>query len=63
MGAYRVEVDKAGCSHCGHGTQYRIVGPDDVMLSTTWDDKTFVDEFVDELNDAYAKGMNGKAPE
>jgi hypothetical protein len=53
---YFVEVDKNGCSKCGHGREYTIIGPEDCALSVSWEDKEESARICEWLNEAYYHG-------
>lgn len=55
--AYRIEAEKPGCEHCGAGSQWCIVGPDEIALSTSWEDKSFAEDLCEELNLAHEKAL------
>ena len=53
---YFVELDTLGCSKCGAGKMWRVVGPDGVSYSVTYADEEDADSLCDMLNDAYSAG-------
>lgn len=53
---YFVEIDNIGCATCGARKTWGVVGPDGVMLSSTWEDEEQAAWIAEILNDAYAKG-------
>ena len=53
---YTVEVDKPGCDHCGTGCQWTVVGPDDVAIGQSFEDKELADDIADYMNMAFDAG-------
>ena len=57
---YTVEQESGGCDKCNHGALFLIVGPDDVGLSTLYEDKESAKELCELLNFAFYQGYNRK---
>jgi hypothetical protein len=55
--AYRVEIERSGCVTCDAGKMYRVVGPDDVAMSTIYEREEDAIDLADDLNIAYAAGL------
>jgi hypothetical protein len=53
---YFIEVDKGGCSECGHGRFWRVVCPDDSMINATYENEEDAAKMAEMLNEAYAAG-------
>lgn len=53
---YFVEVDENGCSKCGSGRMWRVIGPGDIGLSTSYGLMEDAEDLAEELNIAYANG-------
>ena len=56
MSAYRVEREKKGCTSCGFGKTFIIVGPDGIGGSTTFEDRSDAEDLADLLNIAHDHG-------
>jgi hypothetical protein len=54
---YVVEVDHGGCSHCHGGRTWTVVGPDDVAISTSFEDREHVEWIAEQMNHAYQAGQ------
>jgi hypothetical protein len=57
---FRVEVDKGGCERCGHGTQWTVVGPDDVAIGQSFEDEELADDIAEYMNQGYRAGCGGE---
>jgi len=59
-GPYRVEPLKAGCPHCGHGEEWKIVGPalsiEDAEDYIGWSKSSVQDE-ANRLNQIFEAGV------
>lgn len=51
-----VEPEKDGCRRCGSGKSWNVIGPDDVALSTTFDDEDDAVHHAEILTEAYSAG-------
>jgi hypothetical protein len=60
--AYRTEEDNPGCSDCGQGMTWHVVGPDKVASSTSYEDEEDADHLTRELNRAYELGQAAGGP-
>jgi hypothetical protein len=62
---YFVEPEKEGCRRCGEGKTWNVIGPDDLALSTTFEDKDDAEHHASILNEAwrlgYVSGTRGDA--
>ena len=56
MAAYNVEREKMGCTSCGFGKTFIIVGPDGIGGSTTFEDRSDAEDLADLLNIAHDHG-------
>lgn len=56
-GPYRVEHDNPGCSDCGHGATWWVIGPDEVASSTSYGDELEADSLKRALDAAYELGQ------
>lgn len=54
--AYRVEFDMKPCQHCGLGATYAIIGPGEIALAVTYDDKDDAEYVAEILNEAFIQG-------
>jgi hypothetical protein len=54
---YFIEVDQNGCTHCGSGRSWIVIGPDGVGGSTSYDDADTAQEVADALNQAFENGV------
>lgn len=54
---YYVDIDEKGCTHCGRGENYVVLGPDDVAFGTTFEDRDDAEELAGMLTDAYTAGL------
>lgn len=53
---YRVEMDHIGCMNCKANRTWQVVGPGEVAMATSYDDKDDADALADALNDAFEEG-------
>lgn len=60
---YFIEVDTVACRSCGRGKTWRVIGPDGVGESTSYEDEEDAIYEADKLNDAYANGAASKKEE
>lgn len=60
---YFTEVDNNGCSHCGSGRTWNVIGPDGVALSTSYEDEDAAIDLADMLNEAFARGASSRDKE
>jgi len=60
-GPYLVEVSTNGCPHCGAGRFWDIVGPDDVALNRSFNDKEHVEWIAEQMNRAFEAGVKSVA--
>lgn len=56
MSVYRVEITNPGCSDCGHGIQYDVIGPDEVAHSTSYGDEEDAHSTARGFDHAYELG-------
>jgi hypothetical protein len=61
-GPYRVEQDNPGCSDCGHGATWWVVGPDDTASSTSYGDESEADSLKRALDSAFELGRDSVVP-
>lgn len=61
--AYRVEIDKKGCAHCGAETYWTVVGPGEVDIGSSWADEETANDIRDLMNMAYDAGTEANAAE
>jgi hypothetical protein len=62
--AYRVEAEEGkGCTTCGAGCLWTIVGPDEVAESTSWGDRDMAELICEAMNDAYEQGVKSVTKE
>jgi hypothetical protein len=54
--AYFVEPEKEGCRRCGQGKTWNVIGPDDLALSTTFEDKDDAEHHASILSEAWRLG-------
>lgn len=56
--AYTVEIDSTapGCTQCGAGRMWWIVGPDGVAGSTSYGDEGVAADLAEQLNEAFNQG-------
>ena len=57
---FRVEVEESGCERCGHGTQWTVVGPDDVAISQSFEDQELAEDIAEYMNQGYRAGCGGE---
>ena len=55
---YFVEVDENGCSHCGAGRTYTVIGPDGVAFGQSWESEDDASGMAEILNEAFYRGIN-----
>ena len=55
-----VEVEKEGCERCGHGAQWTVVGPGEIAISQSFDDKELAEEIAEYMNQGYRAGCGGE---
>lgn len=55
---YFIEVYTNGCSKCGEGRSWKVVGPYGVTGNFTYFVEENAQNIVDMLNDAYYKGVH-----
>lgn len=53
---YFVEVDRIGCSSCGKGTTWTVIGPQGSQHSESWGSEEEAANFAECMNEAYANG-------
>lgn len=58
---YFIEVDSNGCSHCGAGRTWCVVGPDGMASSTSYEDEDEASKLAERLNEAYWHGVGAAA--
>jgi hypothetical protein len=63
MDAYRVEIEDQPCSHCTRGTLFAVLGPDEIALGVTFEDKGEAQELADYMNLAYNAGLMATQPQ
>ena len=52
---YTVEVDSRGCSNCGDGIGFTVVGPDGVEECAVYNDRRDAEEIAELMNNAYER--------
>jgi hypothetical protein len=57
---YFVEVDENGCTKCGAGRMWTVIGPDGDQHHTSFADEDDAAKLAEDLNDAYYKGNHEK---
>lgn len=57
---FRVEVEKAGCERCGHGTQWTVVGPNEVAISQSFEDQELAEDIAEYMNQGFRAGCGGE---
>lgn len=55
---YFIEVDTNGCSTCGHGRTWIVIGPDGYGGSASYEDEDDATSLADALNEAYWSGYS-----
>lgn len=55
---YFVEVGETGCSDCGAGRTYTVVGPDGVAIGQSWEEEDEAAEMASRLNEAFYIGIH-----
>lgn len=53
---YMVEAEGSGCSKCGAGRNWTIVGPSGIAYHTAFDNKQAAQDIADDFNIVYEKG-------
>jgi hypothetical protein len=56
---FTVELDKKGCERCGHGARWTVVGPGDIAISESFDDKELAEDIAEYMNQGYRVGCGG----
>ncbi len=59
---YFVEVDKNGCSACGHERSWTVVGPGDIAEGQSWLDEEEAARLCERMNAAYYAGRESALP-
>ncbi len=59
--AYHIEVEQNGCSKCGSGRMWIVIGPDGYGGSETFTDADDAADLCEQLNGAYDAGLANRA--